>query len=100
MQMTRVIERSFHLESAEERDGWVAAYELVKKDLDGTRASVSDSDNRMRAMSFIEKGKPKVCTFFLFEKKKKKKKDGGDEATVCSSSSSSLSLQFVRNVAL
>lgn len=33
MQMTRFVERSFHLESQEERDEWVQAYETVKKSL-------------------------------------------------------------------
>lgn len=61
MQMTRVIERSFHLESPSERDEWVQAYEQVKKALDGSRASVADTENRMRAMSFMEKGAPKPC---------------------------------------
>eukprot|EP00049_Salpingoeca_infusionum_P017562 m.353468 g.353468 ORF g.353468 m.353468 type:complete len:471 (+) comp16770_c0_seq1:146-1558(+) len=31
MQLTRFVERSFHLESEEERDEWVRAYEKVKK---------------------------------------------------------------------
>jgi RAC serine/threonine-protein kinase len=31
MQMTRFVERSFHLETPEERDEWVRAYEEVKK---------------------------------------------------------------------
>ena len=34
MQLTRFVERSFHVESEEERDEWVAAYEVVKKRLE------------------------------------------------------------------
>jgi RAC serine/threonine-protein kinase len=33
MQLTRFVERSFHLESEEERDEWVRAYEQIKKKL-------------------------------------------------------------------
>ncbi|EDQ92160.1 uncharacterized protein MONBRDRAFT_34933 [Monosiga brevicollis MX1] len=38
MQMTRFVERSFHLESEEERDEWVKAYEVVKSKLQDTVA--------------------------------------------------------------
>lgn len=34
MQLTRFVERSFHCETAEERDEWVAACEVVKKKLE------------------------------------------------------------------
>lgn len=54
LQVSRVIERTFHLDSTTERDEWMTAYKSVKQELDGYRTqSVVSVDERMRAVSFI-----------------------------------------------
>jgi RAC serine/threonine-protein kinase len=54
MQVSRVIERTFHLDSTTERDEWMTAYKSVKQELDGYRTQSAVSvDERMRAVSFI-----------------------------------------------
>lgn len=74
MQMTRVIERSFHLESAADRAEWVKAYEDTRNTLESANAkqvaslgttSTNDITSRMRGMSFVEKGKPKPVDMSL-----------------------------------
>ena len=68
MQMTRVIERSFHLETALERDVWVKVYEDTRKLLETQRKAPALVDpsasliSRFRGISFVEKGPPKVQT--------------------------------------
>eukprot|EP00041_Stephanoeca_diplocostata_P016716 m.330213 g.330213 ORF g.330213 m.330213 type:complete len:469 (-) comp20457_c2_seq1:2840-4246(-) len=58
MQVSRVIERSFHLDTAAERDEWMTAYKTCKAQLEGRTVSEVSVEDRMRAMSFIG-GKPK-----------------------------------------
>ena len=40
LQMTTVVERMFHVDSAQERAGWLEAIERVKKKLDETKVGV------------------------------------------------------------
>ena len=40
LQMTTVVERMFHVDSAQERAGWLEAIERVKKKLDETKAGL------------------------------------------------------------
>eukprot|EP00051_Salpingoeca_urceolata_P026889 m.479156 g.479156 ORF g.479156 m.479156 type:complete len:475 (-) comp21344_c0_seq1:90-1514(-) len=54
MQLTRVIERTFHCESAEERDTWVQAYKQVQQDVN-SKLTVTGLADRTRAMSFVER---------------------------------------------
>lgn len=51
MQISRIIERTFHTESAEERDEWIKAYESVKNARYRSASKVS-LEARMRACSF------------------------------------------------
>jgi len=54
MQVSRVIERTFHLDSATERDEWKTAYNTVKSGLDGYQKQTTQvTEERMRAVSFI-----------------------------------------------
>lgn len=54
MQVSRVIERTFHLDSTTERDEWKTAYNSVKSKLEGYRtATETSTTERMRAVSFI-----------------------------------------------
>ena len=64
MQLTRIFERSFHAESQEERDGWLAALNGVQKQLDAETSKESLVD-RTRAMSFIDPIKPQACDISL-----------------------------------
>ena len=47
LQMTTVVERMFHVDSASERAGWLEAIERVKKKLDEVRLT------RVRGKNFI-----------------------------------------------
>ena len=47
LQMTTVVERMFHVDSAAERAGWLEAIERVKKKLDEVRLT------RVRGKNFI-----------------------------------------------
>eukprot|EP00052_Salpingoeca_macrocollata_P030546 m.319956 g.319956 ORF g.319956 m.319956 type:complete len:480 (+) comp23595_c0_seq1:78-1517(+) len=59
MQLTRVIERTFHTESKEERDDWVKVYLELQKQLN--QSSPLSLVDRTRAMSFIDPKTPKPC---------------------------------------
>jgi len=64
MQLTRIIERSFHTETKEDRDAWVAAYQDVRQKLDRDGAAGSIIE-RTRAMSFIDPKRPQPCDISL-----------------------------------
>ena len=64
MQLTRMFERSFHADTKEDRDAWVAAYNEVRQKLDAelTREMIVE---RTRAISFIDPKKPTPCDITL-----------------------------------
>jgi len=68
MQVSRVIERSFHLDTAAERDEWMTAYNTCKAQLEGRTQSQVSVEDRMRAMSFVgERPKPIEMTIEDFD---------------------------------
>ena len=60
LQMTTVVERMFHVDSASERAGWLEAIERVKKKLDEVRLT------RVRGKNFIFIINIFPCNFEVF----------------------------------
>lgn len=64
MQLTRVIERTFHTETKEERDEWVQVYTDLQRKLN-SQLSANDLVERTRAMSFINPKVPTPCNITI-----------------------------------
>jgi len=67
MQMTRFVERSFHTETAEERQEWIDAYQKVQSSLSSGSGSAASADGSSGADAATKKDAGKEYTLADFE---------------------------------